>query len=411
MNRKLFALMFVFALSAMAFATLATAHAQTPTGTPAASGAATSPTSMPGTVITSTGTITPTELMTNTILVGAGRETIALNAYFPGTFKVHVGDTVTWKINSDEIHTVSFSDGKVVPGQPPETFISDLRLGMPAGSVLPGPFMPVPGGAPTDMALTPLTNFATRAPGAPVETWDGTGFVSSGVMSDQPQGPPGTPPNNVFQLQFTKPGTYTYICLIHYGSMTGTVEVLPADSTDVTSAADATTQANTDIDKLNSWVKAAKTVAEQPVKEPGPNNTTIWKVRVGNVEGNTSDFRAQILQFGPSNLTIKAGDSVVWSSAYFHTVTFNPVPPPPDFVVPQPQPNGPPLLIANPKAVIPAKPSPIYDPKQYYNSGLLFPGSYAGMSWSLTFNTPGTYDYFCIVHFLQGMKATITVTK
>lgn len=344
-------------------------------------------------------------------LVGAGRETIAINSYFPTELKVHVGDTINWKINSDEIHTVSFTDGKVPPGADPKTFMFDPRFGAGPDSQVPGPFSPVPGGGPKDLMLTPLTTFATRPPGGPVEQWNGTGFASSGVMSDQPQGPPGTPPNNSFQLQFTSPGTYHYLCLIHYGAMQGVVQVVPATDPDVPSQADIDAQAKKELDALTPLVAQATAVMQQPSKELAVGNHTIWSVRAGNVEPNSGDLRVQVLQFGPKDLTIKAGDTVLWGSAYFHTVTFQPAPPPPAFPLPKPQANGPPLLLAPAEVVFPAEPAPVYDPTKYYNSGILTPGGPNGTTWALTFDKPGTYTYFCTVHYQQGMKATITVTQ
>lgn len=122
----------------------------------------------------------------------------------------------------------------------------------------------------------------------------------------------------------------------------------------------------------------------------------------------SSTVAAQLLDFGPKNLTVKSGDPVIWGTAYFHTVTFNPKPPP-EFVVPKPQPQGPPLLLLNPDAVVTAKPAAVYDPTKYYNSGILGPFSPDGFSWALTFDTPGTYEYFCFVHREVGMKGTIVV--
>lgn len=342
--------------------------------------------------------------------VGFGRETLTLNSFFPYLLKVHVGDTVSWKINSDEIHTVSFSDGKIPPGADPKTFIVDSRFDAGPDDRLPGPFAPIPGGGPTDIQLTPLTNFPTRGPGAPVETWDGTGFVSSGVLSDVAAGPPGTPPNDTFQVQFTKPGMYTYICLIHYGSMQGIVQVVPTTDTDVPTQADVDAQTKKEIDNLTPLLDQAKVVAEQPLKDAGPDNHSFWYVRNGNADEDTFDMRVQLLQFGPKDLTIKAGDTVVWSSTYFHTVTFNPAPPPPEFPVVKPQANGPPILVAPANIMFPVKPDAVYDPTKYYNSGVLLPGGPNGTAWALTFDKPGTYEYFCAVHRIQGMKGTIIVT-
>ena len=76
-----------------------------------------------------------------TVLVGAEdpEQGVDIEAFFPATLHVHVGDTVTWTQNSNEIHTVTFLAGK----QTPEVFNPDARCGpggddvQPAGS-LPG---------------------------------------------------------------------------------------------------------------------------------------------------------------------------------------------------------------------------------------------------------------------------------
>ena len=40
--------------------------------------------------------------------MGVGQDTSQVLAFFPAALKVRVGDTITWKIESDEVHTVSF---------------------------------------------------------------------------------------------------------------------------------------------------------------------------------------------------------------------------------------------------------------------------------------------------------------
>jgi len=45
---------------------------------------------------------------TLTLQVGAGQDTTGVNAFLPAAVRVRVGDTVTWNLASDEIHTVSF---------------------------------------------------------------------------------------------------------------------------------------------------------------------------------------------------------------------------------------------------------------------------------------------------------------
>ena len=42
------------------------------------------------------------------LLVVSGRDTEAILQFFPRNLTVRVGDSVTWKIDTDEIHTVGF---------------------------------------------------------------------------------------------------------------------------------------------------------------------------------------------------------------------------------------------------------------------------------------------------------------
>jgi plastocyanin len=108
-----------------------------------------------------------------TLLVGSGQDTTSVNAFLPTEVTVRVGDTVTWKLgHPDEPHTTTFlSKG----ARPPVA-------------------IPIAGGGPTDFQMPPQVAFPSRAPGAPVEDYTGTAFASSGVMSNVPAGPPGTPP-------------------------------------------------------------------------------------------------------------------------------------------------------------------------------------------------------------------------
>ena len=60
-------------------------------------------------------------------------------------------------------------------------------------------------------------------------------------------------------------------------------------------------------------------------------------------------------------------------------------------------------------------PRPTYDGRSFYNSGLLgdpvlwTDGVPLSNTWALTFNTPGSFEYICVLHDALGMKGTITV--
>ncbi len=124
--------------------------------------------------------------------------------------------------------------------------------------------------------------------------------------------------------------------------------------------------------------------------------------------------------FLPSALTIDAGDSVTFSSATFHTVTYTPKPAP--LFVPDPGKstyadildaagapfffNGLPKLIYNPGAFAPYGPKTISG-KTPASSGVLSPPGRKPVTATYTFPTPGVYHLFCQVH--PGMKATVVV--
>src|SRR4051812_29885290 len=157
------------------------------------------------------------------VLVGAGQDTVAALAYFPGVVQIRAGDMITWKINGDSTHTVSFTRGFV-----PEGNTRDNPFG-PPGEVLTGTTVPVPGAEAGVAMRHPLELYPTRGAGAPVETYNGTGFFNSGRMRNEPW-VPGVLGFQSYSLIFDTPGLYEYVCLIHPDSMAGTVEVVPASA-------------------------------------------------------------------------------------------------------------------------------------------------------------------------------------
>jgi plastocyanin len=90
------------------------------------------------------------------------------------------------------------------------------------------------------------------------------------------------------------------------------------------------------------------------------------------------------LRFEPANLTVAKGTTVIWrnSSQTVHTVTDDPG-----------------KASNKADAALPSG-------AQAWDSGNLNPGQ----MFSHTFDTPGTYKYFCIPHEAAGMTGTIVVT-
>src|SRR5512141_1603720 len=68
-----------------------------------------------------------------TVLVGTENTTLGVSvmSYFPGTVRIHVGDSVTWVANTHEIHTVTFLAGQPIPDlliPAPPNMASPLQL-------------------------------------------------------------------------------------------------------------------------------------------------------------------------------------------------------------------------------------------------------------------------------------------
>jgi plastocyanin len=90
------------------------------------------------------------------------------------------------------------------------------------------------------------------------------------------------------------------------------------------------------------------------------------------------------LRFEPATLTVAKGATVTWrnTSATMHTVTDDPG-----------------KAVTKADATLPSGAQP-------WDSGNIDPGQ----TFQHTFDTPGTYKYFCTPHEAAGMVATITVT-
>ena len=154
-----------------------------------------------------------------------------------------------------------------------------------------------------------------------------------------------------------------------------------------------------------------------PVLGPQADGSNVWRVQVGGMDMETgTDTHA----FYPEEITINAGDSIFFQFAPmgmpgFHTITFTSgadIPPlfVPDVVegTPVASPEGPPQIILNPMLAFPDGRTN-YDGTGMTNSGLdvfrMDQGPY-----TLVFDTPGTYEYACAVHFVV-MKGTVIVQE
>jgi plastocyanin len=132
-------------------------------------------------------------------IAGTGTSRFSLNAFYPASTRIRVGRSITWLLGVNEVHTLTFGPEAVIAP------IVQTLLGRPGG--------------PT---LNPLGALPTEPPSGPVvhsTNVHGDGLLGSGIVRDNPGGPP-----NTFTVKFTQAGTFTFDCLIHNG-MSGTVTV------------------------------------------------------------------------------------------------------------------------------------------------------------------------------------------
>lgn len=290
---------------------------------------------------------------------------ISTQAYFPNPLTINAGDTVVWRFAG--FHTVTFNGN-----EPPLPLLG-------------------PGPNPGELALGPA--FFPAGPQGPNATYNGTGYASSGTP---PEGGPQDQPFT-YNLTFTKPGLYGYVCTLHPG-MRGEVLVQPAGAPLPETPAQAKARGQATIGALVGIMRSG-------IERTRP--ASLGPVHLAYA-GLGDAFGVSALRFLPGDITVRRGDTVVWSVAdpfEIHTVTFTSGQPDPAFIDVRPQPQGPPIL-AIPANVAGPVGGTSYTGQGYVNSGVLpYGGSYA-----LTFDAPpGKYEYLCIVH--PFMRATVTVTE
>lgn len=310
-------------------------------------------------------------------------------AFFPEEITVNAGDRIFYDIHG--LHTVTFLGEQEAP---PFLVPEAQALGTPVAA---------------DDAERWVLNPAAAFPSGP-PVHDGTGYVNSGIPD--PTAPP-------VVLEFTAPGTFEYLCLVHPVMMKATVVVQEQGAERPHDQAYYDAEAHAQVETV---LEQGRAMIEQhsEAAQATPAAGTTWDVAAG-----VGEDQAQVLRFLPDRLEIRAGDTVRWtqrSGTEPHTVTFPGENPPPELILIEPQPVGPPLLVMNPEVMDPAG-GPSYDGTSFANSGWLqeespeFPeGVEFPQAWELTFDQPGEYRYYCALHAgaeggeLMGMVGTIVVS-
>jgi plastocyanin len=220
-------------------------------------------------------------------------------------------------------------------------------------------------------------------------------------------------PGDSLTVSFSAPGTYQVLCLVHSESMKATIIVNAAGTarpmTDADYQVAASAQAKDAQDKAASLFKNVTV----PAPVTNADGTHAYTVYAGF--GSTADGIDYMRFIGGEQLSIKTGDSVTFDMkrngiGVPHTVTYLSGTADPDLILPQPQQDGPPKLLVNPRVLMPSPlpPAP-YDGSAYTNSGLMLAGGPTPQVFTVTYTKAGTFKYQCIIHDEDGMKGTITV--
>jgi plastocyanin len=345
-----------------------------------------------------TATAQPSPMLN--VVAGYGAAQVTVEEYFPRTFRVAEGTTVTWNQRALREHTVTF-----LAGQPK-----------------PEPDMPQPEDAAVRMK-NPLAEYPTL----PAGPYDGSYFINSGLM-DQ---------GETFAVTFAMTGTFPFVCLLRgHENMTGTVEVVPAGSPGITTQQQVDELIASEFAEFEAQVNEVFANRSQPASLENADGTRTWFVR------NGSDFRDEehrvrvnVRAYLPNPLTVAPGDTVVWytdSRVAVHTITFPAQDQPPnprwsprtedgdlvplEALTPRGRYRGDPNSLAWPRIIEDptlnrfTRPSSVYDPTRLFSSGPMGDGGPSiGRAFSLTFNAPGTFFYFCVPHVEIGQIGQITV--
>jgi plastocyanin len=322
---------------------------------------------------------------TYTVLVAAEDVDVgaSLSAFFPATLRIHVGDTVHWQRNANEVHTVTFL----------------------AGTTLPPFNVPAPDGLPSPLMHNPLISF----PVAPADgRYDGTSFATSGIFG---------PDEDIyevesFNLTFTRRGTFNYVCVVHGARMSGQIIVVDDDE-HVPPPREVEEQARRSIAAGMAEVPAALEIAGEAVPPPTLNEdgTTTYYVLAGYSVGPNLD----LLHFFPDDLTVQPGDTVEWifgmqNMPVPHTITFLNGAEPPADIIPVPQDDGPPLLVLSAEFYYPHNADQPLTRDGVYHSGRLQWTGGDPPTFSFTIGSiSGEMPYRCLVHDDSGMLARLTV--
>jgi plastocyanin len=197
-------------------------------------------------------------------------------AFLPSTIWINAHDTIRWRANAAEVHTVTFlASGQTLASMQPFNPFDPKEAGRVGGSV-----------------------------------YDGTSYFNSGAMSNASGAI--VPTTEHYRLTFPEVGVFTYWCLVHGVMMKGTVHVRPVGTqypyTQRQYDRQGFSQSQAILrDGFHLWKQTAE-------------GATNHLVLAGNV-----DTMAMVMRFVRPTVVVHVGQKVVFENigmAAPHTVTF-----------------------------------------------------------------------------------------
>lgn len=285
-----------------------------------------------------------------------GRQALA---FLPNEIWIHEGDSITWKFDVAELHTLTFlTSGQVRPPFP---------VGCPGFSSSPA-------------------------------TFDGSTCVST---------PPLVTPAT-FTVEFPETGNFKFACLLH-PDMTGVVHVLKL-STALPHTQDFYEDAAADeAHEILADAELDKEHAHAAEHGDGHHHVTAGFGEVSATPGGTNTL--SVNRFFEHTTVIHVGQIVEWANedpATPHTITFgtepvNPIPPSADVMIDE---DG--ALHATIHALSDSVHSGFISASPQDRIGL--PQSPLAVTrFRVTFTKAGTYPYICALHDVLGMKGKVIV--
>lgn len=301
--------------------------------------------------------------------------------FFPGEVTVRPGDEIVFKrAETGEVHTVTLgTEATPHTGTPGSLFFSGGFGGKP----IPGSSMPcfLEEGTPRREGCS--SEEQEPVPFDGTQSWHNSG----GLLGDEEY--------TLTLGDDIEPGTYEFFCLIHADEMRGTINVVSAgEPADDPAEIEAEGQ-----EQLDERINAFRPNVESPPSRPD-GTVTAAIFSSDNLGASVPNWG---LVFLPEEVDIRVGETVTWEVRGDHTISFNAPESARPFYV-RASDNS---IVENDLAATRTVHVNGWDGSGLLNSGLLS-GFAPPARFKVTFTQPGTYTYFCLVHF--GMEGKVKVS-